>query len=294
MHKNNTTGLILGLCGILIFSQTLPMSKLAIPSLGALFISFGRAALSGLFALLILGIAEKKPILRTQYFQLFIVGLCVVVGFPLLISLGLKTANASHGAVVIGLTPLLTAILSSRGKKSLPFIFWGSAGFGAIMVFAFVFAHVQTPVSFADLFFLLAALVVAYGYVLGANLSVFLSGWRVICWALVLCLPITLPLTLAAWPAKVQEVSSLAWLGFGYVTFFSQLIGFFFWYAGLALGDPAWVSQIQLVQGFLTVLGSALYLGEEVPWALWLCLTGVVASIYVSRKSLQRNAVSNS
>jgi drug/metabolite transporter (DMT)-like permease len=271
---------------VLIFSQTLPMTKLAVQSFTPSFVGFGRAALSGLIAFgLLLFRARKIPAGR-DLLALFVTGLCVVIGFPVLTSIALKTAAASHGAIVIGLTPLFTALFSSY-KKKLSWLFWASALFGSSVVFIFVLTISAEPLSLADVYFAAAAVVVGFGYALGASLTVRFAGWQVICWALVLCLPLTVPVAWLTRPEILAEVSQYAWFGFAYVTVFSQLLGFFAWYSGLARGGSALVSQVQLLQGFFTILGSALYLSEPVSKGMWICLSLVVTSIYFSRRALR-------
>ena len=67
-----------------------------------------------------------------------------------------------------------------------------------------------------------------------------------ICWAVVLSLPLTLPIGLVAAAGSDLHADGDAWLGFAYVSVISALIGFFPWYAGLARGGVAKIGQIQL------------------------------------------------
>ena len=50
---------------------------------------------------------------------------------------------------------------------------------------------------------------------------------------------------------------------FAYLAVMSQFIGFFAWNKGLAMGGVAKVSQVQLLQTFITLGVSALLLGEK-------------------------------
>lgn len=83
---------------------------------------------------------------------------------------------------------------------------------------------------------LLAILACGLGYAEGAKLSRTLGGWQVICWALVLALPVMAALTLWRLPASFTNISTPAWFSLAYVSLFSMLIGFVFWYRGLAQG----------------------------------------------------------
>ncbi|MEZ5226320.1 MAG: DMT family transporter [Acidimicrobiales bacterium] len=117
----------------------------------------------------------------------------------------------------------------------------------------------------ADVFFLLAVLAAAIGYAEGAALSHELGGWQTISWALVIGLPITVPVaTISLVHHGIDHPQLSHWVALGYVSLFSMYLGFFAWYAGLHLGGVARVSQIQLLQPTLTLLWSALLLGETI------------------------------
>jgi drug/metabolite transporter (DMT)-like permease len=74
----------------------------------------------------------------------------------------------------------------------------------------------------------------------------------------------------------------------------SQFLGFFAWYRGLALGGVARVSQIQLLQPFLTLLASALLLHEQVTWATVLVALVVMLTVALGRRAvIVRPAVVN-
>ncbi|HEX7735028.1 MAG TPA: DMT family transporter, partial [Ktedonobacteraceae bacterium] len=111
---------------------------------------------------------------------------------------------------------------------------------------------------------MLAAVVTgAVGYTEGGRLARELGGWRVICWALLLAAPfLLLPV---AWSLVQHGIQSslLAWSGFAYVALVSMFLGFFAWYAGLARGGIARISQLQLLQPLLTIFWAALLLGER-------------------------------
>jgi drug/metabolite transporter (DMT)-like permease len=64
----------------------------------------------------------------------------------------------------------------------------------------------------------------------------------------------------------------------------SQYIGFFAWYQGLSLGGIARVSQVQLLQLFLTLFFSWLLLGEKVTWVMVAFALAVVATVWVGRR----------
>jgi drug/metabolite transporter (DMT)-like permease len=136
--------------------------------------------------------------------------------------------------------------------------------------------------SAADGLLLLAVLSTAIGYVAGARVSTKLPAEQVICWVLVISLPLTLPAMLATWPA--QPVRASAWGGFAYVTLFSMWLGFFAWYRGLALGGTVRVSQVQLVQPFLALLFAVPVLGETLEPTTVLFSLAVIAVVFVGKK----------
>jgi drug/metabolite transporter (DMT)-like permease len=265
-------GLWLGLLGIVIFSATLPLTKLAVgpldsPQLSPWFVTFGRAAVAGVLSALYLltrrARGDRLHPTRSQWGLLAFTALGVVVGFPLFLALALQYVPSTHGAVVTGLLPLATAVVAALWFRQQPSLgFWTCAVLGTLLVLAFmVIRSVDTAGHFslhlADVFLLLAMLSAALGYVGGARLTPSLGAERVICWVLVMSLPVTLPMTWLNTPADFSAIHAASWWAFAYLAVFSMWIGFFAWYRGLALGGAVRVSQVQLVQPFLSMLFAA-------------------------------------
>ncbi len=259
-------GLWLGALGVLIFAMTLPMTRLAVggidaPQLPPLFVTAGRAAGAGVLSLLWLWLTHAPRPQRHHLARLLASALGTVVGFPLFLSLALREVPAMHAAVVTGILPLATAAMAAvalRQRASLGF--WVCAVAGCALVLAFAAWEGAGSLSRADGWLLLAVLSASAGYVAGASLSATWKAEHVICWVLVLSMPLTVPVAWLAWP--VQPASAAAWGGFAYVTVFSMWLGFFAWYRGLALGGTLRVSQVQLVQPFLALLLAVPVLGE--------------------------------
>jgi drug/metabolite transporter (DMT)-like permease len=111
---------------------------------------------------------------------------------------------------------------------------------------------------------LLAILACGLGYAEGAKLSRTLGGWQVISWALVLSLPVVAALSWMRMPTSFTGISAPAWFSLAYVSLFSMLIGFVFWYRGLAQGGIAAVGQLQLLQPFFGLTLAATLLHEHV------------------------------
>ena len=188
--------------------------------------------------------------------------------------------------MVLGILPLVTAVVGSLWLRQRPSAgFWLCAVAGSALVGAFVLLRpgsASSGAQLADLLLLVAVLCAAFGYVSGGQLSAQLGAERVICWVLVISLPLTLPVMLLNWPQAA--IHSGAWLGFAYVAVFSMWIGFFAWYRGLALGGTVRVSQVQLVQPFLSMLFSVPLLGESLDALTVGFALAVIATVFIGKK----------
>ncbi|MFC7556062.1 DMT family transporter [Pseudoroseomonas wenyumeiae] len=269
-------GWIHGLMGMVIFSGSLPATRLAVADLSPLFLTSGRAVVAAVLAAAILAMFRPKLPARADWVALIPVAAGVVVGFPLLTALALQHISAARSVVFIGLLPLATALFGvlRGGERPRP-MFWLFSGIGAAAVAGFALVNGGAGSLRGDLSMIAAVLLCGLGYAEGAVLSRRLGGWQVISWALLLALPLMAAFALATLPASWTAVGAPAWLGFAYVSVFSMLIGFVFWYRGLALGGIARVGQLQLLQPFISLVLSALLLREIVSWPM-LATTGLV------------------
>jgi drug/metabolite transporter (DMT)-like permease len=259
-----TAGLGLGALGVLAFSLSLPATRVAVHDLDPWFVAFGRAVGAAVLAVAYLAWTRAPRPVRAQWRRLPVVALGVVVGFPLFTSLALTSQTSSHGAVVVTVLPAMTAVFAAlRAHERPPLTFWLAAGGGLAAVLTFLIATgaVRGGLTPADGSLLIAVVLCGLGYAEGGALARELGGARTICWALLIALPVTLPITLITLPGRAGTPS---WTGFGYLTVISMFLGFFAWYAGLARGGIARVGQIQLAQPLLTLVWSALLLGEPV------------------------------
>ncbi len=287
-----TRGLWLGLLGVVLFAFTLPMTKLATgsasaPQLSPWFVTFGRAAVAGLLSLGYL-MLTTGPRPQGRQWGLLLFNACgVVVGFPLFLALGLRQVESVHASVVIGILPLATAVVAAWWFGQRPSNgFWVCAVAGSVLVAAFMLLKGGGggAVQAGDLLLLLAVLAGATGYVSGAQLTAALGAERAICWVLVASLPVTLPVMWWQWPASGSTIGAAAWGGFGYVALVSMWLGFFAWYRGLALGGTVRVSQVQLVQPFLSMLFSVPLLGEHLDLQTVLFALAVIATVFAGKK----------
>ena len=283
--QTKTRAWIHGFVGMLMFSGSLPATRAAVAGFSPLFVTAARAGGAGMLALLLLALVRPPRPRGRQWWLLAWVAGGVVAGFPLLTALALREISAAHSLVFVGLLPLSTAgfAVLLGGERPRP-SFWLFAGAGALLVAGYALHAGGNGTTHADLLMLAAILVCGLGYAEGARLSRSLGGWTVICWALVVSLPLTLPLALAQWPAHLAHAPLSAWLGLGYVTLISMLVGFFFWYRGLALGGVAAVSQLQLLQPFFGLLLAAALLGERVTPAMLATTAAVVDCVAAARR----------
>ncbi|OBV40979.1 DMT family transporter [Janthinobacterium psychrotolerans] len=281
-------GLLLGLIAVTMFSLTLPFTRLAVAELPAIFVALGRALVAAGLAALWLWHQRAAPPHRGQWLPLALVAAGCVIGFPLLTSLAMRSLPAAHGAVLVGILPLATAVFAVlRGKERPSPAFWLMAVTGTALVVAFALRQGGGSFHAADWLMFAAVLLGALGYAEGGRLAQAMPGQQVICWALVLAAPFVLPVVLwHAWPQRtlLAQASVQAWGGFAYISVFSMLIGFFFWYRGMALGGVARVGQTQLLQPFLTLLGAAVLLGEPLASDSLLFAGAVIAVVAAGRK----------
>jgi drug/metabolite transporter (DMT)-like permease len=265
-----------GLLGVIIFSGSLPATRVAIGGFEPVFLTAARAVIAALLgAALLLALRQARPA-RSDLRPLVVVALGVVVGFPLLTALALRRIDAAHSIVFIGLLPLATAVFGvlRGGERPRP-AFWACSIVGGLSVAGFALSRGGSGSPVGDLLMVAAVVACGLGYAEGAVLSRRLGGWQVICWALVLALPVMATLALATLPATWNGIGAPAWLGLAYVSLFSMLIGFVFWYRGLALGGIAKVGQLQLLQPFFGLTLAGLLLHEPVAGTM-IAVTAVI------------------
>ena len=289
--SETTRGYIWGLIGVGIFSLTLPFSHLAVKEFDPLFISIGRTVLAACLAAPILVLTRQAWPEFADLKQLFFVVLGVIFGFPILSTIAMKTAPASHGSVVLALLPLGTAIMSTifAGERpSLAFWMWSILGSAIVVIYALWDGG--AALHGADSLLVLAVIAASMGYAAGGNLSRKLGGWQVICWALVMALPLTLPLTIYFVRGTTGSESISGWLCFIYLALMSQLIGFFAWNKGLAIGGVARVGQVQLLQTFMTQVAAWGLMGETLAFRS-LAFAGAVATcVWFGRRTQIKKA----
>jgi len=279
------SGFINGLIGVVIFSGSLPATRVAVMQLDPLFLTVARAAIAGLLALCLLVVFRQRRPSRSDIVSLVVVALGVVVRFPLLTALALQHVTSAHSIVFVGLLPLATAIFGVlRGGERPKPAFWIFSSLGSALVAGFALLQGGADSPIGDALMLAAIIVCGLGYAEGARLSRTLGGWQVICWALVLSLPMMIVLSLALMPPTFSGVALPTWLSLAYVSLFSMLIGFIFWYRGLVQGGIAAVGQLQLLQPFFGLALAATLLREPVSWTMLAVTVAVILCVAGARR----------
>jgi drug/metabolite transporter (DMT)-like permease len=279
-------GLAYGSIGVLVFSLTLPATRIAVGDLDPTFVGLGRAIVAAVMSSMLLIFTRQRLPPWRDFPRFCIVVAGVIIGFPLLSTLAMRDAPASYGAVITGLLPLSTALCGvwrAEERPSQQFWIFAAAGSGLVIIFALISG--SGSIRFTDLALLGSVAAAGLGYAEGAILARKIGAWQVICWSLVLAVPVLLPVVLQHAPVSLASVSSNAWLGFLYVSLFSMFLGFFAWYRGLALGGIARVGQLQLLQPFLTILASAVLLGERLTITTLGFAVGVIVCVALGRQA---------
>lgn len=290
-----TWGYALGVLGVAIFALTLPMTRLATgsnesPALDPGFITVARAALAGMLSVVFLSLRRAPWPTRDTWAPLGLALLGNAIGFPMLLALALRHVPAAHAAVFMALLPLTTAAAAAwlLGQRAAIW-FWLCSALGAVLVLAFaVLRQHQSGTTlilhWADLLLVGAVLCAALGYVAGAKITPRLGAERVICWVCTMALPLSLPATVWLWPPSAHSVPTSAWGALVYVGVFSMWAGFFAWYRGLALGGTLRVSQVQLLQPFISLVAASALLGEPLDATTWSFALAVVITVFLAKR----------
>jgi drug/metabolite transporter (DMT)-like permease len=279
-------GVLLGALGVLGFSFSLPATRLAVADLDPWLVAFGRAVVAGLLSAGLLAVTGAPRPPAPQLRSLAVVAVGVVIGFPLFTSLALHRLPASHGAVVVGVLPAMTAVAAVLRAGERPSrAFWLASTTGLLAVVAFALTRGGGGLGAADLELLAAVVLCALGYAEGGRLSRELGGARTICWALVVSLPVTTAVAAVALSGAGAHAGATAWLGFAYVSLISMFLAFFAWYAGLARGGVAKIGQVQLGQPVLGLVWAALILGEDVGPATVGAAVAVLACVVATQRT---------
>ena len=283
-HSIHSKSVIFGLLGVLGFSLTLPATRWAVTELDPTFVGLGRAIIAAAIAGFALAVTHAPKPVGTQWLRLCGTAIGIVIGFPLLSTWAMTMVPAAHGAVVVGLVPLSTALFGTwlAGERPRP-LFWISTITGSMTIAVFSLSSGGGSFHTGDFLLLGAVIMAGFGYAEGARLSRELGAWQTISWALVISAPILLLPTLETMPHDIFSVGWQSLCGFTYVSVISMFFAFVVWYKGLALGGIARIGQLQLLQPFLTIFAASKLLFEPVSWAEVLAALIVIGCVSVPR-----------
>lgn len=290
MNKE-TKGMLIGFVGILIFSLTLPVTKIAILSFDPYFIAFGRATLAGALALAYLVILKEPMLAKADIGKLVVIALGVVFGFPILTTVAMAYGSSSHGAVILGMMPLASTVIGAIRFGERPSIgFWMVSILGAALVVTYALLKSSGSFTLVDVLLVLGGICACIGYVEGGELSRKMNPRAVISWALVISLPANIVFSYLTFDSAYLNAGTFAWSIFVYLSLFPMFLGFFFWYEGLAIGGIARVSQVQLIQPFCTLIVASILLGDSLTWTNVVFAVLVVSTVILGKRMLIKRA----
>jgi drug/metabolite transporter (DMT)-like permease len=289
--NKESKGMLIGFIGILIFSLTLPVTKIAVLSFNPYFIAFGRAALAGIFALAYLVLKKESAPSKSDFVKFAVIALGIVFGFPILTTLAMTHGSSSHGAVILGMMPLATTVIGVLRFKERPSLgFWLVSLLGAGLVVLYALLKSSGSFTYIDGLLVLGGISACIGYVEGGELSRKMNPRAVISWVLVISLPLNLLMAWATYSPEYINADAVAWTSFFYLSLFSMFLGFFFWYEGLAIGGIARVSQVQLTQPFCTLVAASILLGDSLTMMNLIFAVLVVSTVILGKRMLIKRA----
>ena len=283
-------GLAWALLGVVMFSFSVPLTKVAVGGFSPFFTATGRAVIAGAIALLLLTVRRVPWPDRSSMKPLIFTMVGAVFGWPILMALALERTTAAHAAVIAAFMPLTTALFAVlRSKEQVSKQFWWAASVGTLALVAFALSRGGADGGdlIADLLIVGAVLSSSWCYVEGAAITKVMPGWQVISWVVVLALPVTVPGSLILWwlTEGAYDTSAAEWWSLVLLGISSMYLGFFAWYRGLSLAGAAHGGQVQQLQALLTLLWSALLLGEQVSALTVLAAFVVIGCVVWAQRS---------
>jgi drug/metabolite transporter (DMT)-like permease len=282
-------GLAWALLGVLLFSFSLPLTKVALGGFDPFFVAMARAAIAASLAAVLLA-ARRVPWPAPEYRRpLVFTALGAVFGWQILMGLALERTTSAHAAVIAAFMPLTTAVLAvRRAREHVSGQFWLAAGTGtvALVVFALTRGGAVGGDLVADLLVVGAVLFSSWCYVEGATITRSMPGWQVISWVVVIAAPITVPASLLLWVSgPTPAPTPTQWAALIMLGVSSMYLAFFAWYHGLAVAGIARAGQTQQLQPLLTMLWAALFLGETVTAATLAAALVVIGCVAWAQRS---------
>jgi drug/metabolite transporter (DMT)-like permease len=290
-------GLAWAFAGVVMFSFSVPLTKEAVGGFSPFFTATGRAVIAGVLAATLLAV-RRAPLPPPEHLRpLFYTMLGAVFGWPILLALALERTTSAHVAVIAAFMPLTTALVAVlRTHERVTWQFWAAAGAGTVALIAFALSRGGNDGSgdlVADGLVVGAVLASSWCYVEGASVTRAMPGWQVISWVVVLALPVTIPASALLWwsAGGGSDPTSAEWGSLVLLGVSSMYLGFFAWYRGLSLAGIARGGQVQQLQALLTLVWSALFLGEEVTATTVLVALAVIASVVWAQRGREPRIV---
>lgn len=275
--------IIIGILGMVIFAGSIPATSLALEGFSAEFFTLFRAFLAGLGAAIAV-VIMKCPLPRQHIPRLIFIALLIAFAFPGFMALSLQNVSPAHGAVVLGIIPIFSSVISViiTGQRP-PLGFWITSFSASVIVMGFALHASGTGLSSGDIYMLIGAFCTALGYNLSAKLSSEMPSWQVIAWALTLTLPLSAIGSVMTWQglpvASASTSLGMIWSGMIYSGFGAMLIGYLLWNMGLSLGGVARIGQLQYLQVFVTLAMAAVV--NQDPLRLETLLTATLVTVLV-------------
>lgn len=282
-------GYTLGTIAVILFGITLPVTHMIVDVFSTLFITATRVTVAGLLACALWFVMRFPPPQKKQLRDLALIAFGLCFGFPFGMTWAMLLVPASHGGVVLALLPITTTLYATFLTREKPSItFWGIAILGSVSTIGYssVSSGAQ-EVYLGDLLLLFAIVTASLSYALSARLTQQgMPGWQVISWVMILTLPISTPIMLFSWPETTQLMPQIAdWTCLLYLAAFSQYLAFFAWNKGLAIGGISHVSQVQLLQPFITIIGAWVLYREHIDILTIVFAVYIVGLVALSKKA---------
>ena len=284
LDRTQRSGFAFAFTGVLLFSASLPFTKLALQSFDPLFTAFARPIIACTIAVPLM-LYKKVPALPRELWRpMLFTTLGAVFGWPILIALALQRSTSAHIAVIAAVMPLVTAcmaVLKYHRRVSAQFWIASTLGTTLLVLFALSRGGAKGENGIADILTIGAVLASSYCYVEGAGLTSHMSGWQVISWIVVFGAPLSLigaTITFAhthhSYSFHINALLGLLAIGFS-----SMYLGFFAWYRGLKDLGVTHGSQVQQLQAIMTLGWSALLLHEHISLTTVTAAIGIVLCV---------------
>lgn len=285
-QRDNLLAYFLGFISVCAFAATLPLAKNLVIHLSGFEIGIYRSFIASVFALPIIMVFKSSIPNFSQIKRLYLTSIGIIYGFPILTAVGMQYVPVSHGGVVLAALPLCTSVWAGifTGKKQSK-IFWLSSivGFCIVLIFV-IYQNGRLIFHWGDIALIMAAILAGMGYAQGGALSSEMKGWEVMCWTLCLNLPILLVISLFIFKPSHLALSENGWFSLIFLALVNSLIGFFSWNKALALGGIAKISQLQLLQVFITYIYAVVFFNETWNYITVIFFSLVIICVIVSKK----------